>query len=73
MWGGELHDGGLEGRPLVRMPFWVTPLRVRFDAEGNLDGGDGRGGSEEMEREEGEGVDDEGGGRERVRRLVLGR
>ncbi|KAL9028588.1 MAG: hypothetical protein Q9180_007143, partial [Flavoplaca navasiana] len=52
VWGGELHDGGLEGRPLVRLPFWVTPLRVRFDGEGNLGGG-GESGSEEMEEEEG--------------------
>ncbi|KAL9628895.1 MAG: hypothetical protein Q9204_005587 [Flavoplaca sp. TL-2023a] len=73
VWGGELHDGGLEGRPLVRLPFWVTPLRVRFDAEGNLGGGDRRGGSEETEWEEGERVGDEDVGRERARRLVLGR
>ncbi|KAL8878374.1 MAG: hypothetical protein Q9192_008465 [Flavoplaca navasiana] len=73
VWGGELHNGGLKGRPFVRLPFWVTPLRMRFDAEGNLAGGDGRGGSEETEGEEGEGVGDEGGGREQVRRVVLGR
>ncbi|KAL8835916.1 MAG: hypothetical protein Q9176_006600 [Flavoplaca citrina] len=72
IWGGELHDGGLEGRPLVRMPFWVTPLRVRFDAEGNLGDGEGRGCNEETEWEEGEVVGDEDVGREQVRRLVLG-
>ncbi|KAI4222603.1 MAG: hypothetical protein L6R36_006031 [Xanthoria steineri] len=77
IWGHEIHSRGMDvvRRPFVRLPFPVTPLRVRFDAGPNLDG-DGREGGGEGEGMEGvlfDGVvdEDDDGRREVVRRRIL--
>ena len=60
-------------RPVVRLPFPVTPLRVRFDAGPNLEGVERGGGGEGMEGVSFDGVveDDDDGRREGVRRRIL--
>ena len=62
-------------RPFVRLPFPVTPLRVRFDAVPNLEGvereGEGEGEGMEGVRFDAVGDEDEDGRREGVRRRIL--
>ena len=63
-------------RPFVRLPFPVTPLRVRFDAVPNLEGveREGEGEGEGMEGVRFDGVVDDAdddGRREGVRRRIL--
>ena len=61
-------------RPVVRLPFPVTPLRVRFDAGPNLEGVEREGEGEGIEGVRFDGVvgdDDDDGWREGVRRRIL--
>lgn len=63
-------------RPVVRLPFPVTPLRVRFDAGPNLelDGAEREGEGEGMEGvrfDDGVVDEDKDGRREGVRRRIL--
>ncbi|CAO1605275.1 hypothetical protein XANCAGTX0491_008796 [Xanthoria calcicola] len=75
IWGNEIHRRGRDvvRRPVVRLPFPVTPLRVRFDAGPNLEGVGMEGEGEGMEGVRFDGVvdEDDDGRREGVRRRIL--